>query len=193
VSRDDVIAAAVRVCDRGGLDGLTVAAVAGEVGCRPPSVYHHVDGLDGLQRAVALEAARDLHGRLDDAVDDRRGRAALEAIASTVASWSRERAGAWAALCRPVDGELDPTLHVARCDLLAPATRALEDVGVSEEARGRWSTAFVAACRGVAAVQVDGEPGTASDRAAAHDLLVSLLLDRLVSEAPATGRAGDPA
>ena len=70
VSRSDIIDAAVRVCDREGLAGLTVAAVAAEVGCRPPSVYHHVDGLDGLLRAVTFVAAEQLVAAMEAAGDE---------------------------------------------------------------------------------------------------------------------------
>lgn len=51
VSVDDIRAAAIKIVKRG--EELTLFAVAEEVECKPPSVYHHVpDGLFGLQEMV---------------------------------------------------------------------------------------------------------------------------------------------
>jgi AcrR family transcriptional regulator len=55
-----VIEAAARVADAEGLHALTMAEVAAALGLRPPSLYSHVDGLKGLRRAMALEAASHL-------------------------------------------------------------------------------------------------------------------------------------
>ena len=87
VSRQDVIDAAVRLSDEHGLEELTVAAVADAVGCRPPSVYHHVDGLAGLSRAVALVVAEELLPVLQRAVEGREGMEAVRSLVQTSRAW----------------------------------------------------------------------------------------------------------
>jgi AcrR family transcriptional regulator len=66
VSRaDEVVAAARRVLERDGRDGLTMAAVAAELGIRAPSLYKHVAGKAaievGLIDVALAETGRALH------------------------------------------------------------------------------------------------------------------------------------
>jgi TetR/AcrR family transcriptional regulator, tetracycline repressor protein len=48
ISRDDVVAAALRVMDTDGLDAVTMRRVASEVGVEAMSLYHHVRDKDDL-------------------------------------------------------------------------------------------------------------------------------------------------
>ena len=60
LDRDAVVAAATLIADREGLDAATPSAVAAELGIRTPSLYYHVEGADGLRRALAFHAAATL-------------------------------------------------------------------------------------------------------------------------------------
>lgn len=55
---EDVVDAAQAIADDVGLDELTLAAIAQRLGIKPPSLYNHVDGLDGVRRQLALRGAR---------------------------------------------------------------------------------------------------------------------------------------
>ncbi len=61
-----VVESATRIADASGLSALTLAAVAGEVGVRTPSLYKHVDGLPSLRRLVGVRAKRELAAVLED-------------------------------------------------------------------------------------------------------------------------------
>ena len=53
--RDGVIAAAVETIDDGVRPAdLSLSALARRLGIRPQSLYAHIDGADGLRRAVAV-------------------------------------------------------------------------------------------------------------------------------------------
>jgi AcrR family transcriptional regulator len=54
LSPERVVAEAAAVADEVGLRQLTLAAVAQRFGVALPSLYKHVDGLDGLQRDLAV-------------------------------------------------------------------------------------------------------------------------------------------
>lgn len=187
VSREDVIAAAVRVCDRDGSDGLTVAAVAAEVGCRPPSVYHHVEGLDGVLRAVTLVAAAHLVDELQDAIRDQEGVAAVRAVVSAARQWGLAHPGRFAALRTPVGPDADPELAAARAAVLLPVQDALAAAGVPRAQRPALVAALVAAVRGCISADLDAETrGTATPadaRTVGHDLLVELLLGHIAQSA----------
>ena len=59
LSRDTVLRGAITVADAGGLGSLTIRSLAGELGVKPMSVYHHVANkdeiLDGIVDAVFSE------------------------------------------------------------------------------------------------------------------------------------------
>lgn len=190
VSREDVVTAAVRICDRDGLDGLTVAAVATEVGCRPPSVYHHVDGLDGLVRALTLVAADHLTGQLQLAARDVDGLEALQAMLLAAHRWGVDHPGRFDALRRPVAPDADPELAAARAGVLLPVQDVLVELGVPAARRAALLAALVAAARGCIAAALD--VGSTGDDApmdaplpAGRELLVRLLLDHIDAIRPA--------
>jgi AcrR family transcriptional regulator len=58
ITREDVTDAAQAIADAHGLGALTLAAVAERLAIKPPSLYNHVDGLDGLRRELALRGMR---------------------------------------------------------------------------------------------------------------------------------------
>ena len=66
ISRDDVLAAAVKLTQRG--QRLTVAAVAHELDCKPPSIYHHLPG--GLDELRDYATEKVLVGRYARVIND---------------------------------------------------------------------------------------------------------------------------
>ena len=72
LSRDRVLAAAIRLADAEGLPAVTMRRLAADVGVEAMSLYHHVPGkeglLDGLAEAVLVEinAAVEARVRPDD-------------------------------------------------------------------------------------------------------------------------------
>ena len=51
---------AEQMADEVGLSHLTLAALADRLGVRYPSLYKHVDGMDGLQRGIAIRTKNEL-------------------------------------------------------------------------------------------------------------------------------------
>ncbi len=92
-----VVTAAATVADRGGLDALTLGAVAGELGVRPPSLYNHVAGLDGLRRALCLRALTELGDVVRRAAVGRSGADGLRAIAHAFRRFAHDHPGLYAA------------------------------------------------------------------------------------------------
>lgn len=166
VSRQDVVDAAVRVVDDHGLDALTVAAVAGQVGCRPPSVYHHVDGLDGLVRAVALVGAQDLRETLGGASGG------VPALLEAALDYASHRGGRFDAVLRAVPPDTDEELVEARRAVLDTVRHALAEHGAPGLDVDEWLVVATAAVRGLVAVERVREPGDDAARAAARSALV---------------------
>lgn len=186
VSREDVIAAAVRLSDDEGLAALTVAAVADAVGCRPPSVYHHVDGLAGLSRAVALVATEDLISTLAEATDGLDGMEACTALVDATRAWGAAHPHRVAAL-RYHDDVDDPELGNARAEALLIFQDAVAGLGIPAEQRPPLVAMLMAALRGAIDGGHDAErhegDGLGEARIAGTDLLIELALGHLASVA----------
>jgi AcrR family transcriptional regulator len=104
-----VVAAAADLADADGLDGLTLARLAGAVGVRTPSLYNHVSGLDDVRRGVALVALREIGDALRDAAVGRARDDALVAMAHAYRAYAGAHPGRYAATQRapaPDDEEL---------------------------------------------------------------------------------------
>lgn len=106
LSRAVVVTEAARVADEVGLERLTLAAVAGRLGVRLPSLYKHIAGLEALQVHLAAAAGRELAAELSAATVGRSKGDALLAMAHAYRAFALRRPGAYAATVRaPEDGD----------------------------------------------------------------------------------------
>jgi AcrR family transcriptional regulator len=92
-----VLEDAERLADEVGLSQLTLAALAARLGVRQPSLYKHIDGMDGLQRGLAVRAKHELAAILARAAIGRERGDAITAIAHAYRAWAREHPGRYAA------------------------------------------------------------------------------------------------
>jgi AcrR family transcriptional regulator len=92
---DVVVRRASALIDEHGLEALTLARVAGELGVATPSLYKHVGGLDDLIGRVAVAATAEFAAQLGAASRGRSGRRALEAIADAYRRFAREHPGTY--------------------------------------------------------------------------------------------------
>lgn len=99
-----VVAAAARLADRDGLDELTLARLAAELGVRAPSLYAHVNGLADLRDRVRGLGVVELTDALSDAATGRAGHDALHAVAVAYRGFARRRPGVYAAMQRAPEG-----------------------------------------------------------------------------------------
>ncbi len=93
LSREAVIEAAASLLDERGRDGLTLAELAKRLGVRSPSLYNHVDGLDGLLHELRLRALNDLRRALERATIGRSQRDALAALCLAYRAYVHEHPG----------------------------------------------------------------------------------------------------
>lgn len=93
---DRLVETAVRIVDEGGPEALTLAAVARALGIRTPSLYHHVEGLEGLRREVRRVGLERLGDDLQRASSGLAGRAALEGAGRAYLAFGRRHPGLYA-------------------------------------------------------------------------------------------------
>ena len=61
LSRDRILACAVRVADRDGLEAASLRRIAGELGVHVTSIYHHVPTKEALLDGIVEGAVRSDH------------------------------------------------------------------------------------------------------------------------------------
>lgn len=186
LSADGVIDAAAELADEAGMDAVTLAALAERLGVKPPSLYKHVDGLEAIQRGIALKGLREMNARIIHATVGLARGDALVALAKAYWRFSREHPGLYAATLRaypPNDPEIEAAgaifvgvvsgvlegFEVAGSDALHAirAVRAIVHGFVSLDSTGAFGTgvnveeSFVRLIRSFAAALAPGDPDAA--------------------------------
>ncbi|MCI3921626.1 WHG domain-containing protein [Paenibacillus sp. TRM 82003] len=125
-----VVAAAARIADEQGYSQATLAAVAGALGVRTPSLYNHIAGLPELQIAIAMKGLQLLHQALTEAAVGRTGREAVMDITAAYVAFVREHPGMYEAMtaCAKLR---DPRLEAASEDILRLIVKVIEPFGLS--------------------------------------------------------------
>lgn len=90
-----VVRRARAIIDEHGLESLTLARVASELGVATPSLYKHVGGLDDLVNRVAAVVTAELAAELGAATRGVSGRAALAGLAGAFRAFAHEHPGTY--------------------------------------------------------------------------------------------------
>lgn len=111
ITLDGVVDAAAAIADRDGLDSVTLAKVAGALGVRSPSLYSHVEGLDGLRRQLAVRGAATLSQAFAEAAPASTPVAnRVRAVAVAYRRFAHEHPGLYQAMSPAPDPVTDPEL-----------------------------------------------------------------------------------
>ncbi len=97
LDHDVVVATAAEIADAEGLDAVTLARVAAALRVKPPSLYNHVAGRDGLLRGIALLGLAELAATLREAAVGRSGADGLQATAQAYRAYVLMHPGRYAA------------------------------------------------------------------------------------------------
>jgi AcrR family transcriptional regulator len=131
LDRAAVVAAAATLADAEGIEAVTFARLAEHFGVRPPSLYNHVAGMDGLHRELVLLGLREMTAALTRAVVGKAGDDAVFALADAYRAYARRRPGVYAAaLVRaPVPGDAEE--GAAATELVGIVVAALAAYGLT--------------------------------------------------------------
>ncbi len=122
LDRAAILERAARLADRDGLHALTLTALAGELGIRPPSLYNHVASLEELRQALAVRALLELDATLSRAALGKAGTKAVVTLGEAYRTYAHAHPGLYAAI--------SATSSLATSELQAARTALLDTVGV---------------------------------------------------------------
>lgn len=176
LNADDVVDAAVGIADRDGLESLTLARVADHLGIRPPSLYNHVAGLDGLHREIALRASRRLDEAFSAASDGLDGDDAFRAMAIAFREFGCAHPGMFSSLLRVRTIAADDRVWAAALDAIDPLTAFLTEMGFTGDDARAARRITRAALTGFVSLEIDEGFVLPLDMDAAYSDLVEVLL-----------------
>ncbi|MBA3869701.1 MAG: WHG domain-containing protein [Anaerolineae bacterium] len=127
-----VIQAAALLADSEGLEKLSMANLAAQLGVQSPTLYHYVNGLTGLRRALTLYGLKILTTQLGREVMGKAGDDAVLALAQTMRNFGKEHPGLYAAVQTAPDPEDAEWLNTGR-EVVDIMIRALSAYKLSPE------------------------------------------------------------
>lgn len=165
-----VVDAAARIADAEGLEAVTLARLASDLGIRTPSLYSHVGGLDDLRHRLAARGAGELAGAMQEAAAGRARGDALLAVATAYREYARAHPGSYAAAQRAADIPADAGARAVRV-----FTAVLAGYGLGGDDAIHATRAIRAALHGFAALEAGGGFGMAQSVDESFGRLVALL------------------
>ncbi|MNJ60432.1 hypothetical protein D3C77_561640 [compost metagenome] len=85
--------------------------MAQKLGIRPPSLYNHIEGLNGLRKVMALDSLEQLENAMIAAITGNNGDVALTMMAKAYVEFARERPGLYEAMLYAPGAEDEELRH----------------------------------------------------------------------------------
>lgn len=104
-----ILQAAIELADDMGLEQVTLSSLAQRLGIKSPSLYNHIDGMQGLRRELALHGLQLLCDAMTRASVGKAGEKALFSIGIAYVAFVREHPGLYEAT-QPAPDQVDEEL-----------------------------------------------------------------------------------
>ena len=172
LSTSAVVDAALAIVDVHGLDGLTLAAVAGRTRVATPSLYKHVGSLAELRALVRLRVMDELTEQLTAAVLGRSRADAVAALMRACRAYAGEHPGRYAAM--PMDPLHDPALADAGSRLIAVFLAVLRGYGLHGSTAVHATRRLRAIVHGFVSIEAAGGFGLPENLDETYEQLIAM-------------------
>ncbi len=169
-----VVDGAVELVNERGAESLSLAEVAARFRVRTPSLYNHVQGLDGLKRDMSLYALRQLGEDLQSACLGLAGRDALVALAAAYRAFAQTNPGLYPFTLRAVEAS-DEELYGAGEQIVTLLLAALRGYKLEGEQALHAARAVRSALHGFVSLEGSGGFGKPLSLDNSYNALVDML------------------
>jgi AcrR family transcriptional regulator len=183
LDHDIVVAAAAQIADAEGLDAVTLARVAAALHVKPPSLYNHVAGRDGLLRGIALLGLDELAATLREAAVGRSGADGLQATAQAYRAYVLTYPGRYAAGAITAPAADDVEHEAAGAAVLEVMRGVLRSWSLDDEQTLHALRGIRSAVHGFASLEAAGGFGIKLDLDLSFEHLIAALAAGLGGEA----------
>jgi AcrR family transcriptional regulator len=171
-----LLQAAVELADQQGLEAVTLTSLAQKLGIRPPSLYNHVSGLQGLRSKLAVHGLQQLYARLTHACVGKSGDDAVLAFAETYMAFAKSHPGLYEATLRAAGAD-DKEMGKAGSEIVDLILRVMQAYQLEGEAAIHIVRGFRSLLHGFASLEQKGGFGIPLDL----DVSVRLALDTFLA------------
>lgn len=172
-----VVDAALTVADEHGIEGLTLAAVAGQTGVATPSLYKHVAGLGELRTLLGARVLTDMAEYFTRAVLGRSGDDAVTALMHAYRAYVKEHPARYAAV--PLDPLHDPALAPAGGKLMEVVLGVLRAYDLQPSEAIHATRCLRAVAHGFASLEAGGGFGLPEDLDHTYGQLIAAVVGQL--------------
>jgi AcrR family transcriptional regulator len=180
IDRARIVAVAAELADAQGLEVVTLAAIAERLHVRIPSLYHHVAGLAGLRRELALLGTRELLEVLRTATVGKSGDDAVAALAQAYRAYATAHPGRYAATIAAPDPADDELMQVSNA-IIGVVVAVLGHYRLPQEALIHAVRGLRTIAHGFVTLELAGGFGMPLDRDQSYRLLVQFITAGLAS------------
>lgn len=178
IDRLQLLQSAAELADQGVLHAVTLAALAGKLGVRSPSLYNHVDGLSGLHAALTLHGLQTLHEQMLKAVAGRSGEDALRFVCLTYVDFARSHPGLYEAALQPLRPDQQETQRVGN-QIVELLLRILTPYQLSEPEALHTVRTLRSLCHGFSSLERSGQFALDLDLDDSLNFMIRIFIDGL--------------
>jgi AcrR family transcriptional regulator len=180
LSKELVVEAAAALANqKGGIEALSLKELAAALDIRVPSLYNHINGMDGLQRDLTLYGARELLNRLRQASFGKTGRAAIMSIAAEVRRFAHEQPAVYPLTIRAPAAD-DMELTQLSQEFVQLLLLTLTSLGLQGDDALHAIRGLRALLHGFVALELNGGYELALDKDESFQRLLTTYLDGIV-------------
>lgn len=179
LNKDRVLATAVELAEAaGGVGELTLTALAAALDVRVPSLYNHVQGLDGLHDDLALLGGRLLLDKIRQATFGQTGEDALRSMAHAYRQFAHEQPALYPLTIVAPDPDQEQRLALAQ-EWLQMLLLTMASVGLQGDDALHAIRAFRSLLHGFVSLEAAGGFKMGLDRDESFDFLLDTFLSAL--------------
>lgn len=181
LDKDTVVQTAAALVNREGVAALSLQRLARELGIQTPSLYNHIDGLPGLQRALAVMNARALGDCLSNAAIGKAGVDALRSVAQAYRDYIKAAPGLYTITLRSSGTQptVDPELQQEEARVLRVALAVVASLGLAGADAVHAVCALRSVVHGFATLEIAGGFGLPLDCDESFRRLIEVLSEGL--------------
>ncbi|MDM8530411.1 TetR-like C-terminal domain-containing protein [Anaerolineales bacterium HSG25] len=162
LNRQLIIEMAVRLVDEHGMENLSLALLAKALKVRSPSLYNHIDGLDGVKEGLLLYWLDVLGRELQHAVMGRAGSEALVAVAHAYRNTAKRHPSLYPLSVGSVEGA-SPAIKQAGQAVLEVILAVLRGYHLTDEAALHGARCLRSTLHGFVSLETGGGFGIPLD------------------------------
>lgn len=170
-----ILQASTEIVDSRGVEALSLAALAEKLKIRPPSLYNHIHGLQGLRTALAVHGCDSLNAVLTRSALGQSGDAAVRGMADAYLEFARKHPGLTDAVQRVFDAD-DENWRQAAARLVDTMVQVFRNYGLNDEEAIHAVRGFRSLVHGFTSLNNAGGFRMAIDVNRSFDFLVDVFL-----------------